>query len=343
MEIKKKFYRTIVFSKTPLTGFYGFEDKFQIFPCDLKHIPKTKLNNVDQPLFMELWVDENVNPQIPTDLAELFKGQLASLSHMSYKAAQYCRILTILSNHHIYYPITGRLEWGCKMPSDEQLPNSSTSSVFARGFFLYPELANDCSISEFSPQSHQAVKSGSHPQYFLNDPIDSYKKVIMFPENINPALIKYFSLEKAASDKVNSVAQLFNNGIEIEERMKSLSFLAYVSAIETLMNYEYKNEFIGNCITCMQPVYSVSKKFKRFLKTYLSASTNSIKKYNNIYSLRSKIVHNGNLLLSDDQFDWSSSKKEESEYQIRISARQFARIVLINWLLNGPNLKPVED
>ncbi|MBK8416832.1 MAG: hypothetical protein IPL22_21390 [Bacteroidetes bacterium] len=71
--------------------------------------------------------------------------------------------------------------------------------------------------------------------------------------------------------------------------------------------------------------------------TYISASNDSIKKYNRIYNTRCDIVHNGILLLGDERIEWRDSNKHKGQSILQIEALQIARLSLVNWLLFGPN------
>ena len=68
--MKRKYFRNIIFSKTPLTGHFRFEDEFQIYPCDYENAPTSKHAN-DIPLIIEFWIDEDENPEVPEDLQSI--------------------------------------------------------------------------------------------------------------------------------------------------------------------------------------------------------------------------------------------------------------------------------
>lgn len=140
--------------------------------------------------------------------------------------------------------------------------------------------------------------------------------------------------------------------------MKSISFLVFVSAIETLINYEYKNDkpeitfecrdcqalktSPTSCQKCGRPIWGVNANFRKFLRTYVASSEESIKKFKRIYNLRSKIVHTGLLLLGDEHENWVKSENQNEQWKTHLETMQAARISLVNWLLQGPNKAPVE-
>lgn len=63
-------------------------------------------------------------------------------------------------------------------------------------------------------------------------------------------LHNFFALDEEARAAVNSAASLICNGIEWGTKMKSISYISFVSSIETMMNLEFKNVPVGNSETC---------------------------------------------------------------------------------------------
>ena len=58
-------------------------------------------------------------------------------------------------------------------------------------------------------------------------------------------------------ETVNSAASLICNGVDLRTKMKSLSFISFVSSIETMVNYKFRNVPIENCKEYGQPRYKV--------------------------------------------------------------------------------------
>ena len=56
MKTMRRFYRRIIFSKTPLKTQYKYRDIFQILPIDSKVAP-TNPYAEDFPLFLEYYID----------------------------------------------------------------------------------------------------------------------------------------------------------------------------------------------------------------------------------------------------------------------------------------------
>ena len=352
----KKFYRNIIFSKTPLTSFLRVGDHFQIYPCDFENAPKSRFCN-DFPLAIEYWVDEDEKVEVSDDWEDL-KEHFSKTSLQIIKLNRLTSLLSSITNHRIFNYAEIEFRWGVPLPDKElnetekQIVNNTPSQAIF-GIYTYPDMWKDLQIKEFSEQRHQSAKLISHFFYYENDPFDDKTKEITFPVTIHKLVEAYFNLNGKTLKIVNSITHLICNGIDIKLKMKSLSFLSFVSSIETIVNYELKdkndeiefdcpdcqavNKSPLKCPKCDRPIWGVKAKFKAFLKAYVAGSANSVKKFNRIYNLRSDIVHNGMLLLGDEQLDWAKSEKTDSQYMIHIETMQLARLSLVNWLLLGPN------
>ena len=194
-----------------------------------------------------------------------------------------------------------------------------------------------------------------HFDYYLNDPQDHFDQEIHFSENMHLILTGFYGLNKKMKKAAISSAYLICNGMDLRTKMKSLSFLALISSIETLVNIEYstklkKIEFeCGDCKTikespyncrkCGRPIWGIAAKFRGFLAEFIHDSEGSIKKYKKIYGIRSKLVHSGSLLLGDNYIDWSDINSPNSNWLLHLEAMQFSKLALVNWLIENRNRK----
>jgi hypothetical protein len=349
--MRKKYFRNIIFSKTPLKGFFKFHNEFQIFPCDFPNLPNIN-HTEDFPLIIEYWIDEDENQEVLPEM-ESIKNFIASTTNQTNKLNRITRLLTAITNHRIFQLSDPSFKWGLPLPPNhgenpEELDN--TSSCLNLGVFAYPGMANDLKIDGFSEQRFDNVKYFPHHHYYTHDPIDSKKKEIAFPASINTTLEKYYSLEPKTQKIIDSICLLIFNGIELKSKMRSLSFISFVSSIETIVDLDFKSEKLEiefdcdecknikssplNCNKCGRPIWGISAKFKLFLKRYVATSEEAEKKFKRVYNLRSKIVHSGMLLLGDYQIDWSRSDRSENEWIIHAETMQLSRLAMVHWLLS---------
>ncbi len=354
--MNRKIYRSIIFSKSQLKTQLKFGDYFQIYPCDFKKAPASPYCS-DFPLVIEYYVDEVPEVKLPDELQELSTWVHESTQKIN-QLNRLLRLLSVLTNHRFFIIEESGYKWGKALPdlklneNEKEAFNSSSSQTFSPGFY-YPSIADDLCITDFSEQKFPVAVLIEHTKYYRRVPSDDRDIDINFPNTIYQSVDKYFSLDNNRKKVANSVNHLICNGIEIKDKMKSLSFLSFVSAIETIVNYEFKKkndviEFECNdcqtiktsqftCPKCQRPIWGVKTKFKEFLKTYVSGTPKSIEKYNKIYNLRSKIVHAGVLLLGDEEIDWGESLNTNEQYTTYYESMQLARESLSNWLLKGAN------
>jgi hypothetical protein len=354
--MNKKYCRNIIFTKTPFKSHFYHFDRFQIYPCDYPDAPKSD-NAQDFPLILEWWMDEDEKPDVSEHFEEI-KDFMSDMDHIRTTRNEITRILSALTNHRFFSYENTDIKWGIEFPekvdtaslSEEELArmNNVSSKSFTM-LYYYPKVGYDMGTSGFSTQTHSSPEFVKYPRYFFDDPLDGRNKTLTLPNSLNIALMGYYRLDAKSKKIVNTVAHLICNGIDLRDKMKSLSFLSFVSAIETLVNFVYKDqkdqiEFECkscqriksspiHCPQCDNPIWGVKAKFKAFLSEYISDDEKSITKYGKIYNLRSDIVHNGALLLGDEQSNWDKSTKADSQYITHIEAMQYARLSLNNWLI----------
>lgn len=347
--MKKKFEREIIFSKTPLKTHFRFKDLFQIFPCEYPNAPKSQYAD-DFPLIIEYWIDEDENPELSEDY-EKIKWFAAPAANKINRLNKLTRLLTSITNHRFFSYQNREGMYGMVMP-DGEIDSSinDESPKWILPIIAYPDYPNDMKITEFSKQIHSDSEFIEHKEYFVDDPIDDKKKVITFPNSIHQILTNYFDLTNEKRKIIDAVNHLISNGIEIKFRMKSISFLTFVSSIETIINLEYKINKLDieidcdvcqsiksspvTCPKCGKPVWGIAAKFREFCKKYIAQGEESFKKYKRIYNLRSQIAHSGELLLGDEQTDWTFSEATDSHWMIHLETMQLARLSVCNWLIS---------
>ncbi len=120
---------------------------------------------------------------------------------------------------------------------------------------------------------------------------EGIKKII----RLNELLDLYYTCEneQLKEDYLNACV-VFTKSQELAHFDQSASYVFMVSAIESLISIEFKDEKTKNCDCCGQPMYQVTKKFKDFIDKYGYEVEDFVK--NKFYSMRSRISHFGQLL-----------------------------------------------
>ncbi|MFT3903915.1 MAG: HEPN domain-containing protein [Niabella sp.] len=328
--MKIKFYKVIIFSDNPLTTQFRFEDKFQIYPYASPNAPQSDKIKL-YPIALEYWVDEDVDVEVP----ELFEGiegfYLQTVTSML-PQTKILSLLTSLSNYRFYVPQI-KWQWFCEIFGDEDKEKmNNQKSVAGLNTYWYPESFKERQIEDFSTVDFPLISFKSHPDYFRNITLDENEEIV-FPEHISIALHNYYALPEQIKPVIEATSSLINNGIALRGSMNSLSYISFISSIETLVDFEFKNEEVKKCECCGTTQYRVMGKFRNFIFKYVSTAPETKKQLNEIYNLRSKIAHAGELLLADNIFSWGNDKIRGEQWQIHLSAMQLCRVALTNWLL----------
>ncbi|AWO01380.1 hypothetical protein DLD77_06580 [Chitinophaga alhagiae] len=331
--MKRKFYKVIVFCSNPITGFFRFKDIFQLYPLESKNAPKS--DKVKQyPFILEFWIDHKPDAPIPDDLSEI-EDYVRQSTEVINAQKELLSLLSALTNYRFYYP-TPDIKWFIALPDDIP-PEEYNKSKCEPGLqaYWYPEIRQENSIVSFSPQQHNEIKRIKQPDYYIDLDLSGSNEVI-FPEHIDTALHNYYLLNALSRKTINSASTLISNGLDLRLSMKSISYVSFISSIETMVSYEYKDVKPVNCESCGNSNYSVMKKFREYILKYAIDNEATKKKITEIYGLRSKIAHTGLLLLGDNEIDWSNDQVKNEQWQLHIEVMQLSRICLINWLLIEP-------
>lgn len=340
-----QFRKAIVFCTNPLPGCFRFENYFQIYPWTSQHAPmsdKTKLH----PVALEYFFDDAEQLRVPMDFEEVQKI-ISNEIHSNKKQKEILHLISSITNYRFLYPIP-EVFWFAPIPNGELKKEelNKQSSQFGIRLFTYPQMGEEQVITKFTEIEHFKFERKRHVDYYTNIDLEG-KENVSIPDTFEETIKKYLKLDADALRSVNAATALITQGIDLRTKMKSLSFVAFVSSIETMVDFEYRKMDITfecdqcqtikespfKCKKCGRPIWGISAKFKEYLAKYVAASDDARAKINRIYSTRSKIVHTGMLLLGDNYIDWSDETKSENEWQAHLDVMQAARLSVVNWLL----------
>ena len=120
---------------------------------------------------------------------------------------------------------------------------------------------------------------------------------------------------------------------------KDASFPAAAPNIDPSVNLEFKDIKSEKCEYCGQLKYGIARKFREFLLKYVGTAQENKPKFNSFYSLRSKIVHTGELLKNERLFSGLPKYDRDLELLTQIEILQMGKLSIINWLVqNGKSL-----
>lgn len=329
-----EFHRAIFFTKVPLGGHYKYKDVFQIFPCDMENMPTSKMQN-HYPNILEFWTTDEEVIEIPTEFEELNELFNRTATALTKQDKIYALLSTFTNNLFFRYnDLTGT--WGIPMLKDDPGDEANTwSSKWCMNMYHFHDLPRQFKIEKFTEQKLADVKRVEHKVFYTDDPnldFDS-KKDIIFPSTIDELFDSYFSLDPTVLSVIDTACSYTVSAMELRTQKKTLSLLASFTALETMVNLEFKDNDAERCEACGQLKYSVAKKFRDYLFNYIGKSEKNKKKFNSYYSLRSKIVHTGRQLKTELLFADVSKDERDSELLTRVEILQIGKLAITNWLL----------
>lgn len=350
ISIVRRFYRRVIFTKTPLRNHYRFKDVFQIFPIDSKTAPSNPYAR-HFPLFLEYFIDYDDRNGIEVDA-------ITDLIEQQNKEYEIINLLSVLTNHRFFKYQTDKNIWAIMTPNvgfdnldeEEKRLFNNQRSLWVFGGYMYPDLGQDLQITQFSePVCPEMIFEAPHYSYFTNNPVEKHDDSIRFPESINSCLDSYFALPSKTIHKVKSCIYLACDGIDISDFKRSLAFLSFISAIEGLVGLEVQDDQIKfackscqsiqdspyKCPNCGRPIWGIKTKLVEFLRKFVAGSEKSAQTYREIYNLRSKMTHQSQLFTGDYDLSMENDKLDlkHSEWLMKLKTLQLFRISLTNWLL----------
>lgn len=340
-----QFTKNIAFTKTPLVGHFRFGDYFQVYPFTSENGPKSNKTR-HFPCVIELTFHDSEIKKVEPFKLKNVDELLSRTTVQTNKLIEITNLLSVITNYRFFHYRHLEGHWSIPMPDVITEEFNNIKSVWTNSLFFYPEYAKEFSIKDFSNIQIPTVPLFKRKLYYYYDPVESTDKMINFPSDINDVVKNYLNLSNKEKVVCDSAIHLFCNGLDIFDKMKSLSFLSIVSSIETLVNYEFLNEKIDyecndcktlkssnrSCHKCGRPIWGVTAKFREFLFKYVSHDKEAKKMYSKIYELRSKIAHTEYLINGENYGSWDFNDKTEELSMRHLQAMQLGRRAISNWL-----------
>lgn len=310
----------VLFCRERVTGHFRYKDFFQIIPVP-ESAPMPNVGFRDFPFLIQFKYTKSSNMTI-------------DYSRRRQKAVIYTRLLNLLFNPRVrLMRNSGQAYWTLDMDTATNKMSSSYRqegytfeglSLVPDGFAGTPEI----DVMEKVPFQKNYTSIG-----VTSDPLK-------IPDNIEQSLDRIFSLSPQDYDRFFRACTWYEKGQEIWDDSASSSFVALVSAIETLIGEKTvcntcKQDILEGllfCDECTQPRYQVTKHFKEFLIQYVSDLDTMPKEAAILYSTRSSLAH-GAKLFQQDLKPWSfMNPVQQNEGHIQGNLFHITGIAIYNWL-----------
>jgi len=331
------FGRRVILISENVEKYFKCNDHFQIIGLDDTHPKPPKESIGDFPLLLEYYfdIDDKEKRRLLNDMNvsahDQFKERLLISSFHQNKVHEIKILLTLFtySIFHEYNLNSQELAWftsfsefgihwgqkfytpgeikfkdddGFSTPSAPMIPQVDEQTYYQRKFYRFPGQGD--AGGEFS-----------------------------LPDNILTLFDTYYALEPEARKAFYQATNLFYQAMDIWHKSRSLSYAALTSSLETLIVYDHRNESLYPCGSCGNTQYHVMENFRTFLGVNKETPDKELKKYvNELYKMRSNILHSGYLLLSDLNTPGHYSFKESYETARMRSLVTLVKLRLIYWL-----------
>lgn len=336
----RTYQRVVVFTKVPLVGYFRYKDIFQIFPADFKDMPDNPYKR-HHPNILEYWFtdeDKIVNETEFESLRDLYTLTATTVT----KQDTIISLLNAFTNNLFFKYSSSEGVWAMPIIIDpktnaisEQI--NSSSAQWCSDHFYFPTLADQLQIHAFTDVKLNYVATMPHLLFYTYNPSldnDTYK-VITFPDTMHQILDVYYGLNIETKLIVDAAIGYNISAIELWSQKRTLALLASFTALETMVNLEYRDVKAETCQSCNQQKFSIALKFRLYLLKYIGESPENKKKFNAYYNLRSKIVHTGMRLKSETLFAEYPKEELNQEYLTRIEILQVGKLAIANWLIKN--------
>ena len=315
----KTICRVIIFSKQKIHGFYRYKDEFQIFPYIFDNVPKSEFQDT-YPAILEFKRDNTIN-----DITIIGKGLWS-------KEDRIRTMLNTFTNNHFYKGVSPQVQLGYLL---SELENGTPKLEWFMNHIEFPFENREMFFESFYNGVKEAVKLMEHTAYFMNNPDILFDREgeLVLPETIDKLFESYFKLASEEINFVDTATDYITNSIELFKRQKTLSLVSSFTAIETMVNLEYRNVRNETCSECNQVKYRIRKKFTDFLLKYVASGKENKKVFTGYYDRRSKIIHQGERLKTENYFAHTTEEEVQEELNFRGSILQLGRLAINNWLL----------
>lgn len=321
--------QAIVLSAQPVTGWYRYKDIFQIIPA-ADTVKRPPARRAHHPLIFQWRYVASKEPRILYGDFDVPQWLLDKESSAE-KARELLLALGVFLTNRIF-EYRGKQSWFVNLENSglEALQPQWGQELYTTYDFKSP-IESLSSVVEI-----QKIDEIESNHYFNRDFV-YHDAVFDVPQNLNLLLDCFFSLPVDDKNAFLSSCALFEQGMDVWSISPSLSFVGFVSCLETLVNAEYRNVEVEKCSVCRQDRYRVSKKFLDFFLKYGDDSKEFRKYAMKIYKYRSKVVHTGELFNGEVMPEKFGSDERIDENDFRRSVIRTCRICMINWMLARTN------
>jgi hypothetical protein len=292
--------RDYSFSSYPIQGSWrGARSGVQILPPH-PNAPKPPYLMAEHPFILEFPIQE---------------ARLWAITN--HRRVRELRNLTLLLNILLWgrtnlQPRRHRHFWGCFHPE-----GADPEVRWVQNFFFAP--LGECMLGALSPPAAERLEEiEPEPYYTAVMGIDG--RGLRVPADLDNSICLYQGLTPARRVEFDRAAYWFDVASRQWEFSISASFTALVSAVESLINQDRSGS---------------TGRFRDFFERYAPGAS-LVARRNQMYKVRSTILHGGELLAIDQELDFGWDPPGLNERELREELWTVTTTAVRNWLRNPP-------
>lgn len=317
--------QAIVLSSLPVIGWYRYRDVFQILPPheELKRPPAVLAHH---PLIFQWRYPESKEPRTILGHFDVPKWVLDK-ENAAEQARELLLVLSVLLSNRIF-EYHGRQSWFVDL---EKTGSSALDPKWGQELYTGQDFKG--SIENFSSVDGVPAIEEVESNHYFNRRFISYDAVFDIPKDLTWLLDRFFDLSSEDKKAFLSSCALFEQGVDVWSMYPSLSFVGFVSCLETLINVDNRDVTVERCNECGQDRHRVTRKFRDFFLRYGDDSPEFKKYAMKIYKYRSRVVHTGELFNGEVMPEQFGSDNRIYDDDFRRSVIRTCRICMVNWML----------
>lgn len=279
-----KFGQSICFLTAPVEGTFRYKDLFQISPVP-GDAPKPPDRVSPNPFLLQYSFTSS--PDV-----------MVSASRREEKTTVWVRLLNVFLNKSISVRQSHAIRTWVMVPTNKHISECLQNGYNYDGF--------NGLIPSFSDISNEMGRMSPNEYYSeRNRGIDGNS--LHLPENLESLLVKAISLPPKRWDKFYRACSWYFQAESIWGGSKSASFIALVSALESLEegpkicdgDPPHPMSTGDKCATCGEPRFDITVHFKEFMEKFIPELNEFPEERDIIYRVRSSLSHGNTLLLAD--------------------------------------------
>ena len=238
----------------------------------------------------------------------------------------YCRLLNLLLTAKITFPPDRHRSLWARVPKDENMTPRWVQEFYSVDF-------GNIFADQLSTPKGRELQAVPASQYY--EEIGHDGRGLRVPDDLDETLVTYQKLSRDHKSRFDRALYWLSLSSRQWEESMSASFASLVATVESLL--ERSETHTAYCEKCKKDktheASGPTEKFRDFFEQYASGLSQT-KRRNQMYELRSSIVHGSNLMQLDQNRDFGWDPPWWNERELHSDLWTLIQVAMRNWLVN---------